>query len=255
MAAYADRKHGKTLVLFDVDGTLTDPRKVVTQDMLETLAELRKEYTVGLVGGSDLKKQYEQLGSGVLGLFDYVFAENGLHAFKDGEEIFRQNLVKHLGEEKLRKFTKTVLQIIVDLDIPVQRGTFFELRNGMINISPIGRNCSQEERDEFERYDEANHVRKPIVERLSKEFGTGTEYNLKFSIGGQISFDAFPQGWDKTFCLRFVENDFDTIHFFGDKTYEGGNDHEIYEAERTEGHAVKTYTDTIAYLKEHLIGK
>ncbi len=28
------------------------------------------------------------------------------------------------------------------------------------------------------------------------------------------------QGWDKTYCLRFVENDFDTIHFFGDKTYE-----------------------------------
>lgn len=24
---------------------------------------------------------------------------------------------------------------------------------GMLNVSPIGRNCSQEERDEFERYD------------------------------------------------------------------------------------------------------
>ena len=28
------------------------------------------------------------------------------------------------------------------------------------------------------------------------------------------------QGWDKTYCLQFVENDFDSIHFFGDKTYE-----------------------------------
>lgn len=27
------------------------------------------------------------------------------------------------------------------------------------------------------------------------------------------------QGWDKTYCLQFVEEDFDTIHFFGDKTY------------------------------------
>jgi hypothetical protein len=26
----------------------------------------------------------------------------------------------------------------------------------MINVSPIGRNCSQEERDEFERYDKVN---------------------------------------------------------------------------------------------------
>lgn len=39
--------------------------------------------------------------------------------------------------------------------------------------------------------------------------------------GGQISFDVFPIGWDKTFCLRFVEKDeYKEIHFFGDKTYE-----------------------------------
>jgi hypothetical protein len=27
------------------------------------------------------------------------------------------------------------------------------------------------------------------------------------------------QGWDKTYCLQFVEQDFDEIHFFGDKTF------------------------------------
>jgi hypothetical protein len=27
------------------------------------------------------------------------------------------------------------------------------------------------------------------------------------------------QGWDKTYCLRFVEGEFDEIHFFGDKTF------------------------------------
>ena len=32
-------------------------------------------------------------------------------------------------------------------------GTFIEFRNGMLNISPIGRNCSQSERDEYEKYD------------------------------------------------------------------------------------------------------
>jgi hypothetical protein len=29
------------------------------------------------------------------------------------------------------------------------------------------------------------------------------------------------QGWDKTFCLRYLDpKDYDEIHFFGDKTYE-----------------------------------
>jgi len=47
---------------------------------------------------------------------------------------------------------------------------------------------------------------------------------MTYSIGGQISFDVMPKGWDKTYCLRFLKN-YDEIYFFGDKTYEGGNDH------------------------------
>lgn len=42
---------------------------------------------------------------------------------------------------------------------------------------------------------------------------------LCFSVGGQISFDVFPDGWDKRYCLGIVEKDnYSTIHFFGDKT-------------------------------------
>ncbi len=36
------------------------------------------------------------------------------------------------------------------------RGTFIEFRNGLINICPIGRNCSQEERVEFFEYDKVS---------------------------------------------------------------------------------------------------
>lgn len=47
------------------------------------------------------------------------------------------------------------------------------------------------------------------------------EYNLHFAIGGQISFDIFPQGWDKRYCLNHVMSEnFKEIHFFGDKCYE-----------------------------------
>jgi phosphomannomutase len=59
----------------------------------------------------------------------------------------------------LQKFINFVLRYVADLDIPVKRGTFIEFRNGMLNVSPIGRNCSQEERDEFEKFDEGAGVR------------------------------------------------------------------------------------------------
>lgn len=54
---------------------------------------------------------------------------------------------------------------------------------GMINVSPIGRNCSQEERDAFEQYDHVHNIRKTFVEKLQQEFA---DYNLTFSIGGQV---------------------------------------------------------------------
>ena len=95
----------------------------------------------------------------VLGAYDYVFSENGLVAHKAGDLLAVQSLKKHLGEDNLKKLINFVLHYIADLDIPIKRGTFIEFRNGMINVSPIGRNCSQEERDEFEQYDKQANVR------------------------------------------------------------------------------------------------
>ena len=118
------------------------------------------------------------------------------------------------SDEKLNKFINFCLRYLSELDIPVKRGTFIEFRSGMINICPVGRNCSQKERDAFSIYDKEHHVREKMVEVLEKEFA---DFNFVYLIGGQISFDVVPKGWDKTYCLQFLK-DYDEIHFFGDKT-------------------------------------
>lgn len=75
--------------------------------------------------------------------------------------------------------------------------------------------------------------------------------DINFFLGGQISFDAFPVGWDKSYCLQYLK-DFDEIHFFGDKTDFGGNDYEIFSDPRTIGHKVTSPDDTMNQLKELL---
>ena len=69
--------------------------------MLELLQYLRNQVAIGFVGGSDLVKQQEQLGSTgrngiialklmltvVLDMFDYCFAENGLTAYRQGTRL------------------------------------------------------------------------------------------------------------------------------------------------------------------------
>lgn len=209
--------------------------------MLDFLKQLRKKVVIGMVGGSDLKKQYEQLGDTVLEMFDYTFSENGLVAYKGSQLIAEASIVSYLGEDRLQNLINFVLRYVADLDIPVKRGTFIEFRKGMLNISPIGRNCSQKERCDFEEYDKEANVRSKFVSVLKEKFA---EYGLTYSIGGQISFDVFPTGWDKTYALQFVQH-FKDIHFFGDKTYEGGNDYEIYSSPRTIGHSVKNPSETM----------
>lgn len=238
-------KNMKILALFDVDGTLTVARKEIEPEMKKFMDELREKIVVGVVGGSDLPKQKEQLGDDVVKKYDYSFSENGLLGFKDGEKIHNGSFVEHLGEDKMQTLINFILGYLAKLEIPVKRGTFIEWRKGMLNVSPIGRACSREERNAFEEFDLKKGVRKEMVKILEEKFGSKTDYNLKFSIGGQISFDVFPLGWDKTYCLQFLENEgYDEIHFFGDKTYEGGNDYEIFEDSRTIGHSVKTWCET-----------
>jgi phosphomannomutase len=117
----------------------------------------------------------------------------------------------------------------------------------MMNISPIGRNCSREERNDYEKFDLEHNIRKNMVEAMKKEF---SDLKLTFSIGGQISFDVFPVGWDKTYCLQYLDaGEFDEIHFFGDKTFEGGNDYEIFSSDRTIGHTVTSPEDTMEKCK------
>ncbi|KAI0726738.1 eukaryotic phosphomannomutase [Fomitopsis betulina] len=252
-SVFADRPN-KKLILFDVDGTLTLARKAITPEMLRLIRALRKKYVIGVVGGSDLVKVTEQLTtpeSVASDEFDYLFAENGLTAFKLGTSLPTQSFIKFLGEERYKPLVNFILHYIADLDIPIKRGTFVEFRNGMINVSPIGRNASYQERLDFLEYDTKHGVREAFVKALRERF---SDYGLTFSIGGQLSFDVFPDGWDKTYCLRHVKDEhFEEIHFFGDKTYKGGNDHEIFADPRTIGHTVVDPLDTAQILKEEFL--
>lgn len=237
----------RVLVLFDVDGTLTPSRLKATPEMLQTLSDLRKKCTIGVVGGSDLPKQKDQLGDNVLDLVDYSFCENGLVAFHGHEKIGETSMKEHFSVQQMNHLVNWTLRYIADLDIPVKTGTFFESRTGMVNVSPVGRNCSQKERIDFSNYDKEHGIRKKMCADMAKEFA---DMNLQFSIGGQISIDIFPRGWTKDFCLRYVEGKFDQIHFFGDMTMEGGNDYEIFNDRRVIGHTVKNPEDTILQVRK-----
>eukprot|EP00977_Amphora_coffeiformis_P003779 scaffold757_cov168-Amphora_coffeaeformis.AAC.4 len=110
----------RILALFDVDGTLTIPRGVITPDMMDFMKALGEKITVGIVGGSDLPKQEEQLGEGIVNVFPFNFSQNGLVAYKDGKILQVQTISKHLGEENIKRIVNWTLKYLSEIDCPVK---------------------------------------------------------------------------------------------------------------------------------------
>lgn len=110
----------RIIALFDVDGTLTIPRGEVTLDMMTFMKDLSKKITVGIVGGSDLPKQEEQLGDGIAKVFPYNFSQNGLVAYKNGELLEIQTISKHLGEDNVKRLVNWVMKYLSDVDLPIK---------------------------------------------------------------------------------------------------------------------------------------
>lgn len=215
------------LLLFDVDGTLTKPRQrieKVTKEYLQKIKDSVSDVQFGIVSGSDLDKLKEQIDEDFLWfLFDYICTENGLVSYYHKECIHCNSMINEIGESLYQEIVNDVLKLLSEIEIPYKRGTFIELRTGMLNVSPIGRSCTQRERDEFYEYDKIHHIRERIVEMIHKKYHLWVEC----SIGGQISVDIYPKGWNKSYCMKLLDRDHYEIYFFGDKMEKGGNDYEL----------------------------
>ena len=257
-------KQKLSIVLFDMDGTLTEARRPIGMPMIKALRELfdqNERAQIGVVTGSDLKYIKQQMKP----LFekDYNLAKeihwmpcNGTKYYKydrAGWDVLHSvDMRSHLGEEQFRNILKQLCEQqehISSNRIPLT-GHFVDYRGSMVNWCPIGRNANSEDRKRFISMN-INHsgtMRGDYLLRLKR--------NLAFAevvckLGGDTSFDIYPNGWDKSYCLKYFKeyNKF----FIGDRCNIDGNDYEIYK--RLHPRAWKTTgpEDTLALIKTNIM--
>jgi phosphomannomutase len=106
----------------------------------------------------------------------------------------------------------------------IRTGNHIEERSGMVNFSVVGRNASLYERKQYADFDEENKERIKIAEAFNMMFP-----DLQATVGGETGIDIAPRGADKSQILRDFKEE-DTIHFFGDAMFEGGNDYSLKKA-------------------------
>ena len=171
-------------------------------------------------------------------LFNAYYTENGLVTYdKDLNIIHQKSMKELLGSEKYNNLIKFLLDYIDKAEVPFKVGNFLDERSAVINASPVGNPITNEQREEYRKWENEHHTSEKMRKACEDKFGK--EYQLRFTKGGIKSFDIFPVGWDKTYCLKFIKG-YDNILFFGDNTYPGGADYDLAIDERiTKGINVK----------------
>ena len=99
--------------------------------------------------------------------------------------------------EHLEMFLRIVLS---NSPYPHRYGNHIEDRGSMVNFSIVGRNCTQEQREHFFKWDNEKGERKKISTFLKHKF----KY-LDAVLGGQISIDIYPKGMDKSQIFKYIE--------------------------------------------------
>lgn len=241
------------LILFDIDGTLAPAMGTIDQEMIEALAEARRcGWSIGVVGGSDRDKAVRQLGDYVLNeLMDIAFHENGCTVYKKDELFHTDRMEDFISDEDLNALITFLLALLSTTECPWRTGTFIERRRCMLNVSPIGRACSQSQRDAFYAWDRETGCRTDLAATIREYF---PDLPIEIEIGGQISLDIFPRGLDKRRCLFHLCDYTDDIHFIGDRCDPGGNDHHLYHDPRVIGHKTNGPEHT-RHIIQKIIGK
>jgi len=238
-------KKGKTLFLFDIDGTLCEPKLEVKDNMVELLKSLykKKDIELACVTCANMKNAKRELKNS-FSFFSSYYTENGLVTYDKNLNIIHQRSMKELlGEEKYNNLIKYFLDYIDKVEVPFKVGNYLDERSAVINVSPVGNPITIEQREEYKKWENEHHTAEKMRKACEDKFGK--EYNLRFTKGGIKSFDVFPIGWDKTYCLKFIKG-YDNIIFFGDNTYPGGSDYDLaIDNHITKGINVKGPEDTI----------
>jgi len=259
----------KSIVLFDMDGTLTPPRKPIKKNIIPALSALMKHTRVGIVTGSGFDYVTEQCST----LWNTPEIDptkisllpcNGTQRYewnKDHakwERVFNVSMKEELGSLTYKKLVRSILELqsktaSTNLELPLS-GTFLQYRGSLLNWCVMGRNFSDDERNMFIVMDKDSRLRKDLLQRLRRSLGRKKVREITMVLGGQCSIDIYPTGWDKTYALKHFD-DYQKIWFLGDKCKEGGNDYAIYESLRPLGTSfeVGSPEDTIQIIHEFVI--
>lgn len=242
------------LIIFDLDGTLTESKSAIDKEMVDLLVFLMQKTMLVVVSGGGIEqfdKQFvTKLPKGVNFENLILFPTNATKMYKFSNRGLDMLYCEELDKEIKGKISDAFREASDGFNIPWGKsyGEIIEDRGGQITFSALGQEAPLELK---KRWDSDLRKRTIIAMRL-KRLLAGCD--LSISIGGTTSIDVSVKDRNKAYAVRKLEDlgyvKADML-FVGDALFEGGNDYPVL-ATGVECRSIRGVEDTKCVVRELL---
>lgn len=223
------------LIMFDLDGTLTESKQPLAKEMAALLAQLLASTRVAVISGGALPQFLKQIvaelprGANLANLYILPTSGAALHEYRNGDwkKIYEERL-----SEKEARIIETAMHDaaietgVIDFSKPAY-GERVEYRGSQVTLSALGQQAPLAEKKAWDPdHSKRRALQAYIAERLP-------EFTVR--VGGATSVDVTKRGIDKAYGIRKLCERLNIIEsetlYIGDELDAGGNDEAVYKTD------------------------
>ena len=221
----------KWMIAFDLDGTLAESKRPLSEDMAETLGRLLAVTDVAVISGGDWPQFEKQVasrlpaGAALDRLWLMPTTGTKLYRFING--AWRAVYVELFDDAEKATIRAAFDQALTDAGLADERiwGERIEDRGSQITFSGLGQAAPLKEK---EAWDPDRKKRTALQATLRAKLP-----ELSINLGGTTSIDVTRAGIDKGYGLKRLSAEsgvpLDGMLFIGDAIFPGGNDYPAAE--------------------------
>ena len=218
------------VVIFDLDGTLTESKASLDKEMASLLRELLQRKYVAVASGCSYQQFETQFvrqlpKSSDLGRL-FLFPTCSASGYYYDPKIKRftraySNPLKKRDAERIVQSFKTVFKEIDYVPPKKTYGQIFENRGSQLTFSALGQKAPLQVKEKWDPKQKKRQRIRRLLRKYLPEF--------EISIGGTTSIDVTRKGVNKTLCVTKLKEHLGVAKkhmvYVGDALFKGGNDY------------------------------
>jgi phosphomannomutase len=221
----------KTLIVFDLDGTLAQSKSPIDSEMVQLLDALLRAVRIAVISGGAWQQFEQQLlarldrNDSLKNLSLLPTCGTKFYQYQSG---WRQLYSEDFTEAEKQKIMQALKQATDPLERALERvwGEVIEDRGSQITFSALGQGAPLDEKKKWDPDFSKRGRIKALLDPLLPEFSV--------HLGGATSIDVTRHGIDKGYGIRRLRDvlgiPIDQMIFIGDALFPGGNDYPAKEA-------------------------